>query len=69
MQATAQSHKLISPDGQLLNQFSVAGHHQMLVQMFRWTPAGWQQYKGGWMWKGIARQRWTELRQQGWTKG
>ena len=62
------SHKLISPNGQSLQQFSPAGHHQMLVQVFTLTPEGWQQTRGGWSWKGPARQRWAELRRQGWAQ-
>jgi hypothetical protein len=63
------SHQLISPNGQTMQRFSPAGHHQMLVQVFTLTPAGWEQLQGGWSWKGLARQRWADLRQQGWAQG
>jgi hypothetical protein len=64
----SDSWRLLSPDGQALQQFSPAGHHQMLIQVFAWTPTGWQQTNGGWCWKGPARQRWAELCQQGWAQ-
>jgi hypothetical protein len=60
------AHFLISADGQQLERFTAAGHHQMAVATFTVAGDGWRFVKGGFTWKGLARQRWQDLRLAGW---
>ena len=60
---------ICSQDGNRMQQFSTTGTpHQMLIQVFIWTTAGWEQIEGGWMWRGAARLRWADLLREGWSR-